>query len=137
MLIEATRAGRAGHASLNRCINCSNKFSGPSAQQFARECIQALGKAETLCLTNGRAVLAALFRQYFKLRGRWHIVQALGGEYGPLVGHGSRRIDRKLAAWRATREFLADFSDAETGTSLHPMSVAPLDRETVLATITS
>jgi hypothetical protein len=133
LLIESTRAGRAGHATLNRCANCSNGFSGPMAQQYARDCIQALGKAEMLRLTNGRAVLAALYRQYFKLRGRWHIVQGLGAEYGPLVGHGIRRIDRKLAAWRATREFLADLSDADASEDLE--SAPSLDLQTVLTTI--
>jgi hypothetical protein len=86
-----------------------------------------------LRLTNGRAVLAALYRQYFKLRGRWHIVQGLGAEYGPLVGHGIRRIDRKLAAWRATREFLADLSDADASEDLE--SAPSLDLQTVLTTI--
>jgi hypothetical protein len=115
MLIERTPAGRAGHASLARCTHCSNRFSGVQAQQFACESVQAFGAAERLWLTNGRAMVAALYKQYFKLRGRWHIVQGLGGEYGPLVGHGSRRIERKLAAWRSTREFLADLSDTEIG----------------------
>lgn len=134
VLIESTRAGRAGHASLVRCTHCSNRFSGVQAQQFARESVQALGKMERLWLTNGRATVAALYKQYFKLRGRWHIVQGLGGEYGPLVGHGNRRIERKLAAWGSTREFLAVLSDPEICEQQGPS--LPVDRGEALATIT-
>lgn len=134
MLIERTPAGREGHASLARCTHCSNRFSSEQAQQFARESVQALGKTERLWLTNGRAMAAALYKQYFKLRGRWHIVQGLVGEYGPLVGHGSRRIDRKLAAWRSTREFLADLSDPEICEQHEPSP--PVDQGEAPATIT-
>lgn len=118
MLMESTPAGRSGHASLSRCGRCSNRFSGALLQQSACESVQALGKAERLWLANGRAVMAALYKQYFKVRGKWHIVQGLGGKYGLLVGYGSRRIDRKMAAWRLTREFLADLSSDEPGDEL-------------------
>ncbi len=109
-LIESTRAGRAGHASLSRCIFCSGRLAGLPVQQLARECLQSLGRVERLWLKNGQATVAALYKQYFKLRGKWHIIQGLGGEYGLLVGFGSRRIDRKLKAWRLTRQFLAEDS---------------------------
>jgi hypothetical protein len=133
-LIESTHAGRAGHASLSRCTRCSSRFSCTQAQQLACESVQALDKTEKLCLINGRAVLAALHRQCFKLRGKWHVVQRLGSEYAGLVGHGTGRIDRKLAAWRVTHEFLADLSDAEGDHG--PESAAPLDPEAPLTTIT-
>lgn len=125
-LIERTPAGRVGHASLVRCTHCSERFSGVQAQQFACESVLALGKTERLWLVNGRAMVAALYKQYFKLRGRWHIVQGLGGEYGHLVGHASSRIDRKLEAWRSTREFLTGLSTGERGGELE--FAAPLRR---------
>lgn len=79
-------------------------------QHLARECLPALGSAERLWLKNGQATVAALYEQYFKLPGKWHIIQGLGGECGLLVGFGSQRIDWKFVAWRLTREFLREVS---------------------------
>jgi len=105
-LIESTRAGRAGHASLSRCTLCTGRLAGQPLQQLARECLQALGGVDLLWLKNGQATMAALYKQYFNLRGEWNIIQRLGGEYGLLVGLGGRHIDRKLEAWRSTRASL-------------------------------
>ncbi|WIV97493.1 TniQ family protein [Kinneretia aquatilis] len=103
-LIESTRAGRAGHASLSRCIFCSGRLAGMLVQKFARECLQVLGDVDQLWLKNGQATMAALYQQHFNLRGKWHLIQRLGDEYGLLVGLGGRHIDRKLEVWRSTRE---------------------------------
>lgn len=103
-LIESTRAGRAGHASLSRCTSCCGRLAGLPVQHLARESLQALGGVDLLWLTNGQATMAALYQQYFNLRGKWHLIQRLGGEYELLVGEGSRHVDRKLEAWRSARE---------------------------------
>lgn len=110
-LMEATQAGRAGHASLSRCTRCSNRFSGEQAQQLGLDCAQLLNKHERQWLANGRAVLAALCEQRFKLRDQWWPIQSLGGHYRNVVGAWSPRLDQKLEAWRASRDFLAELSE--------------------------
>ncbi|MFT7776518.1 TniQ family protein [Roseateles sp.] len=109
-LIETTPAGRVGLASLSRCTRCCSRFNSDQIQQLAAGGMQALGRAEKAWVSSGRTVLAALYHQRFHLREQWHPVQHLGSEYPRLVGP-TQRIDRKLEAWRLTREFLADLSD--------------------------
>lgn len=105
-LIESTKAARAGHASLARCLHCSMLLSDEDLQSLAEESMKALSSVERLWLTNGRALLSALVHRRYQFRRQEHELQGLVAMYAsgvlPMAGLQDA-LDRKLQASRLAR----------------------------------
>jgi len=105
-LIESTKAARAGHVSLARCLRCSMLLSDEDLQSLAEKSMKALSSVERLWLTNGRALLSALVHRRYQFRRQEHRLQGLVAMYAsgalPMAGLQDA-FDRKLQASRLAR----------------------------------
>ncbi|WP_457324103.1 TniQ family protein [Roseateles sp. P5_E11] len=105
-LIEGTRAARAGHASLARCLRCCTALDADELQSLAEEAMKSLSSVERLWLINGRALLSALVHRSYQFRRQQHKLEGLVAMYAsgvlPMAGLQDA-LDQKLRASRLAR----------------------------------
>lgn len=68
--IQQSTAGRAGYATLDRCLSCSHRLTSAVPCHLEANGTRIVNAWEDEQLTNGRALLAALMNRSFRIEGR-------------------------------------------------------------------
>ncbi len=68
--IQESMSGRAGHAGLDHCLSCSKRLTSVLPCRLEINEARLINPWEDQQLANGRALLAALVRQTFRVEGR-------------------------------------------------------------------
>ena len=70
LCIQQSASGRAGYAGLDRCLSCSKRLSSAAPCALQVGAFRLVNYWEDQQMANGRALLAALVKQSFRVEGR-------------------------------------------------------------------